>query len=337
MKVYTVPPLEDPRDARTLYPRLEAIGYDGAFSFEAKHDPFLPLAVAAEHTKTLRLGTAVAIAFARNPMNLASLAWGTQLLSGGRFCLGLGTQVRPHIEQRFSMPWSKPAARMREVVLAVCAIFAAWQRGEKLDFRGEHYRHTLMIPAFDPGPNPFGPPPILVGGFGPRMCEVAGENADGLLAHPFNTRESLTTLVLPAFERGLAKRGRTRRDVEVICATLVVTADDERDFARVVAAARKHIAFYGSTPAYRQTLDAHGWGDLHVELNRLSKLGRWDDMAGLIGDDVLHAIAVVGPRREIAAKLRARLAGIADGVSLTHNRAPDPEHWADVVRELKGR
>jgi probable F420-dependent oxidoreductase len=335
MKLYTVPPLEDPRDVRALYPRLEAIGYDGAFSFEAKHDPFLPVAVAAEHTKTLRLGTAVAIAFARNPMNLANLAWGAQLLSGGRFSLGLGTQVRPHVQHRLSMPWSKPTARMREIVLALRAIFASWQNGQRLDFRGEHHRHTLMIPAFDPGPNPFGPPPIFVGGFGPRMCEVAGETADGFLAHPFNTRESLTTLVLPALERGLAKRGQTRRDLEVICATLVVTADEERDFARVVAAARKHLAFYGSTPAYRQTLDAHGWGDLHVELNRLSKLGRWDDMTGLIGDDVLHAIAVVGPRREIAAKLRARLAGIADGVSLTHNRAPDPEHRADVVAEMK--
>jgi probable F420-dependent oxidoreductase len=335
VKLYTTAPLEDPRDARTLYPRLEAIGYDGAFSFEAKHDPFLPLAVAAEHTRTLRLGTAVAIAFARNPMNLASLAWGMQLLSAGRFLLGLGTQVRPHIEHRFSMPWSKPAARMREIVLALRAIFVAWQRGERLDFRGEHYRHTLMIPAFDPGPSPFGAPPVFVGGFGPRMCEVAGETADGFIAHPFNTQESLRRVVLPALERGLAKSGRTRAQLEVICATLVVTADGDRELARVVAAAKKQLAFYGSTPAYRQTLDAHGWGALHGELNRLSKLGRWDEMADLIGDDVLEAVAVVGRRREIAAKLRARLGGIADGVSLTHNRAPDPEHWADVVQELK--
>jgi probable F420-dependent oxidoreductase len=239
------------------------------------------------------------------------------------------------VEQRFSMPWSKPAARMREIVLALRAIFAAWQRGERLGFRGEHYRHTLMIPAFDPGPSAFGPPPIFVGGFGPRMCEVAGETADGFIAHPFNTRESLTKRVLPALERGLASSGRTRTQLEVICATLVVTADDERELARVVAAARKQVAFYGSTPAYRQTLDVHGWGGLHEELNRLSKLGRWDDMAGLIDDDLLEAIAVVGPRREIAARLQARLAGIADGVSLTHNRAPDPEHWADVVAELK--
>jgi probable F420-dependent oxidoreductase len=335
VKIYTTAPLEDPRDARTLYAELEAIGYDGAFSFEAKHDPFLPLAVAAEHTTRLRLGTAVAIAFARNPMNLANLAWGMQLLSGGRFLLGLGTQVRPHIEQRFSMPWSHPAARMRESVLALRAIFRTWQHGERLDFRGEHYRHTLMIPAFDPGPSPFGPPPVFVGGFGPRMCEVAGETADGFIAHPFNTRASLETLVLPALGRGLAKSGRTRAQLELICATLVVTADDERELARVALAAKKQLAFYGSTPAYRQTLDAHGWGALHGDLNRLSKAGRWDEMAGLVPDELLEAVAVVGARHEIAGKLRARLAGIADGVSLTHNRAPDPAHWADVVSELK--
>ena len=159
MQVYTTAPLEDPRDARTVYPHLEEIGYDGAFSFEAKHDPFLPLAVASEHTKNLRLGTAIAIAFARNPMNLANLAYGTQNITGGRFFLGLGSQVRPHILHRFSMPWSKPAARMREIVLAIKAIFDCWEGKAELDFRGEFYRHTLMIPAFNPGPNPFGPPP----------------------------------------------------------------------------------------------------------------------------------------------------------------------------------
>ena len=335
MRIYTTPPLEDPRSARTLYPELEAIGYDGAFSFEAKHDPFLPLATAAEHTQRLELGTAIAIAFARNPMNLANLAWGLQSLSGGRFILGLGSQVRPHIEKRFSMPWGKPATRMREIALAVRAIFEAWESGAPLRFEGEYYRHTLMIPAFDPGPNPYGPPRVYTAGFGPRMTEVAGEAADGFFAHPFNTRESLLQNTLPALERGLAESGRTRADLDVICATLVVTADEEEAFENAVLAARKQLAFYGSTPAYRSTLDCHGWGDLHLELNRMSKQGRWDEMATLIEDDVLEAIAVVGPRKEIAAKLRGRLEGIADGVSLTHNRAPDPSHWADVVRDLR--
>jgi probable F420-dependent oxidoreductase len=291
--------------------------------------------LAAEHTTRLRLGTAIAIAFARSPMNLANLAYGLQAISGGRFLLGLGSQVRAHIEHRFSQPWSRPAARMREIVLAVRAIFDHFEGRAELDFRGEFYRHTLMIPAFDPGPNPFGPPPIFTGGFGPRMTAVAGEVADGFFAHPFSTRKSLLEHTLPALERGLARSGRRRDELEIICATLVVTADREEDFERVRRAARKQLAFYGSTPAYRPTLECHGWGDLHSELNRLSKAGRWDDMAGLIEDDVLEAIAVVGPRSEIADKLRSRLAGIADGVSLTHNRAPDPEQWADVVADLK--
>jgi probable F420-dependent oxidoreductase len=335
MKVYTTAPMEDARDARTTFARLEEIGYDGAFSFEAKLDPFLPLALAAEHTTTLRLGTAIAIAFARSPMNLANLAHGLQAISGGRFVLGLGSQVRPHIEKRFSMPWSKPAARMRELVLAIKAIFACWEAEAALDFRGEFFTHTIMIPAFDPGPNPFGPPPVFTAGFGPLMTAVAGEVADGFFAHPFSSRKSLLEQTLPALENGLAKSGRKRKDLEVICAAMVVTADDEEAFERSKLAARKHLAFYGSTPAYRPTLDCHGWGDLQGELNRLSKQGRWDDMGDLIDDEILETLAVVGPRETIARKLRERLDGIADGVSLTHNRAPDPTHWADVVADLK--
>jgi probable F420-dependent oxidoreductase len=164
---------------------------------------------------------------------------------------------------------------------------------------------------------------------------LAGEVADGFIAHPFNSRQSLLANTMPALERGLEKSGRKRADFEIVCATLVVTADEDRDFERVKDAARKQLAFYGSTPAYLPTLEAHGWGELHVELNQLSKRGRWDDMAGLISDEILEAIAVVGPRGEIAAKLHARLEGIANGVSLTHNRAPDPDHWADVVADLK--
>ncbi len=335
MKVYTTAPLEDPREARSLYRELEEIGYDGGFSFEAKHDPFLPLALAAEHTSTLRLGTAIAIAFARNPMNLANLGSGLQAISEGRFVLGLGSQVRPHIEKRFSSVWSKPARRLREIVLAIRAIWDCWEGGAPLDFRGEFYNHTIMIPAFDPGPNPFGPPPILMAGFGPRMTEGAGEVGDGFIAHPFNSRKSLLENTLPALERGFALASRSRESFEIVCATLVVTAEGEEEFERVRVAAKKQLAFYGSTPAYRPTLDCHGWGELHLELNRLSKAGRWDDMTGLITDEVLETIAVVGPRAEIAGALEKRLEGIADGVSLTHNRAPDPTHWADVVAKLK--
>ncbi len=335
MRVFTTSHLEDPRDVRTVYPRLETIGYDGVFSFEAKHDPFLPLAVAAEHTHTVQLGTAIAIAFARNPMTLAYLGNDLQLVTGGRFVLGLGSQIRPHVVSRFSSVWSEPARRMREMVQAIGAVWTAWETGGALAFEGDFYRHTLMTPAFDPGPNEFGRPPVYVGGFGPRMVEVAGEVADGLIAHPFTTRESLETVTLPALERGIARAGRSRTDVQVICVTLIVSAVRDEDLERIKNVARGQLAFYGSTPAYRSTLDTHGWGDLHRELNRLSKQGRWDDMALLIDDDILEAVAVVGPPASIAPALRRRLAGIADGVSLTNNRSPDPDHWAGVVADLR--
>jgi probable F420-dependent oxidoreductase len=335
VQIFTTSALEDPRDVRVTYPRLEEIGYDGVFSFEAKHDPFVALAVAAEHTTRVQLGTAIAIAFARTPMNLAYLGNDLQLVTGGRFVLGLGSQVRPHIVHRYGAVWSEPAQRMHELVRAVGAVFDTWETGAPLAFEGEFYRHTLMIPAFDPGPNPFGRPPVFVGGFGPRMVAVAGEVADGLITHPFTTRESLERITLPALERGLAAVGRTRADVHVVCATLVVTSDREDELERLRAVARQQLAFYGSTPAYASTLECHGWGDLHPELNRLSKEGRWEAMAGLIDDDVLDAIAVVGEPASIAGKLRARLEGIADAVSLTNNRAPDPDHWAGVVTDLK--
>lgn len=335
LRIYTTAPLEDPRDARATFPALERAGYDGAFSFEAKHDPFLPLAVAAEHTTRLALGTAVAIAFARNPMTLANLGYDLQLLTGGRFLFGLGTQVRPHIERRFGAVWSEPARRMRELVQAIRAIWDCWEGKGPLRFEGEHYRHTLMIPAFDPGPNAFGPPPIYLGGVGPRMVEVAGEVADGFIAHPFATAQSLRTHVMPALERGLARAGRTRADITVICATIVVTAEREEELAQVRRAVKKQLAFYGSTPAYRSTLDSHGLGDLHPELNRLSKAGQWDAMTDLIDDALLDAVAIVRPRREVAAAIVERLGDLADGVSLTNNRAPDPTHWADVVADLK--
>jgi probable F420-dependent oxidoreductase len=204
-------PTDDLGSARSLYRELEDLGYDRAFSFEAKHDPFLPLAVAAEHTESIGLGTAVAIAFARTPMTIANAAWDLQTLSGGRFTLGLGSQIRPHVEQRFSMPWSRPAARMRELVLAIRAIWSCWQDGAPLDFDGEFYTHTRMVPAFNPGPLATPPPPVHLGAVGPAMTAVAGEVADGLLVHPVNTRRSLLELTLPRERRGPAGPSTTSR------------------------------------------------------------------------------------------------------------------------------
>jgi probable F420-dependent oxidoreductase len=335
MKVYNIPSQVDQGAARTAYRTLEDIGYDGAFTTETMHDPFITATLACEYTTTLRLGTSVAIAFARNPMTLANLGHDLQALSRGRFLLGLGSQIKPHIEKRFSAPWSRPAARMREMVLAIRAIWDCWDGKAPLDFHGSFYTHTLMTPVFNPGPNPFGPPPIFTGGFGPLMTAVAGEVADGFFIHGFASRRSIVENTLPALRKGLDKAGRERSDLEVIHVALVVTGDTEEAFARSKAAMKNALAFYGSTPAYLPTLQVHGWEGMQPELNRLSKEGRWDEMGGLIDDAMLEELSVVGERPQIAGKLRERFGDLVDGLILTHNRYPDPHHWADVVRDIK--
>lgn len=337
MRIAITVPTQDPRASGATFAALEAAGYDTGFSFESRHDPFLPLALAAEHTAHLRLGTAVAIGFARNPMVLANVGYDLQVLSEGRFVLGLGSQVRPHIENRFGETWSHPARRMRELVSAIRAIWAAWEGGAGLRFEGELYRHTLMTPAFDPGPNPFGTPPVFVGGFGPRMVAVAGEVADGLIVHPFTTRRSLEELVLPALAGGAERSGRSIDDVEVVWVTNVVTWSDEAERRTALASVKGQLAFYGSTPAYASTLALHGYGDLHLELNALSKQGRWDDMAARFPDALVAELAVVGSRDEIAEQIVARVAGITDSVGLVNSRNPDPGHFADVVADLRRR
>jgi len=327
--------VSDPRAAGPAARGLEAAGYDGGFTFEGPHDPFLPLAVAAEHTERIELFTAVAIAFARNPMLLANLGYDLQLQSRGRFLLGLGSQIRPHIEKRYSAAWSRPAARMRELVLAIRAIWACWHEGARLDFRGEFYRHTLMTPVFNPGPNPHGLPPIFVAGVGPRMTEVVGEVADGFFVHPFHTPAFIEQCTLPALERGFAKAGRARSDFTIACQTIVAAGSTDEELEAAKRAARAQISFYGSTPAYRPVLDCHGWGALQEELNRLSKRGEWGEMAGLISDEVLETVAVVGRTDEVPAKLRARCRPFADRVSLVSPSAPDPQRWAGVLRALR--
>ncbi len=335
MKIYTTVPTENPVAAGDLFHALESIGYDGAFTYETKHDPFLPLAVAAGHTERIALGTAIAIAFARNPMNLANIGYDLQVASRGRFILGLGSQIRPHIVNRYSSPWSHPARRMRELVLATRAIWDAWQGAAPLRFAGEFYRHTLMTPAFDPGPNPHGSPRIFLAGVQPRMIEVAGEVADGFIAHPFTTRRSLEDHILPALRKGFATSGRRRDQFEVMCVALIATGETDTEMAANREVVRKQLAFYGSTPAYRPTLDSHGWGDLHVELNGMSKQGMWDEMAALVSDEMLETIAVVAPRRQMAAALHARFSGLADAVSLENTRSPDPRNFADIVAAFR--
>jgi len=314
---------------------LEDLGYDGLLTAETSHDPFLPLVVAAEHTEHIELGTGIAVAFARNPMTLANLADDLQRFSRGRFVLGLGSQIRAHIEKRFSMPWSHPAARMRELILAMRAIWRCWNERERLDFRGDFYRHTLMTPFFDPGPNPFGSPKVFLAAVGPRMTEVAGEVADGIIVHGFTTERYLREVTLPAVERGLAAGGRRRADFEVSGPLFVVTGTTDEEVARAEQAVKQQIAFYGSTPAYRGVLELHGWGDLQGELNALSKEGKWVEMGGLIDDEVLRTFAVVAEPEAVGPALRARYGDVVDRCSFYAPYESDPERWRAVITSLK--
>ena len=312
---------------------IEEQGYNGLMSAETSHDPFLPLALAAPHTTEIELMTGIAVAFARNPMVLAHVAWDLQALSGGRFLLGLGSQIRPHITKRFSMPWSRPAARMEEMINAVRAIWACWQSGERLNFRGEFYRHTLMTPMFSPGPLDGPPPPILISAVGPLMTKVAGRAADGLVCHAFQTAEYLRDVTLPNVEAGLAEAGRDRSDFQISMPVFVVSGFEEAEVAARDARTREQIAFYGSTPAYRAVLEHHGWGDAQTELNRLSKQGRWVEMADVIDDDMLDAFAVVAEPHEVPARIAERFGGSLD--RLQFYAGVDAERWTPIIDEIK--
>ena len=315
--------------------RAEGLGYDGWWAFETKHDPFLGCAVAAERTERITLGTSIAVAFARNPMTVAVQANDVQALSGGRFVLGLGTQIKPHIVKRYSMEWSHPAPRMREFVLAVRAIWEAWATSSPLDFRGDFYTHTLMTPFFDPGPNPHGPPKIVMAAVGPMMTEAAGEVADGMFCHAFSTERYLREVTLPALQRGAEKAGRSLEGFELSAPSFIVAADSEQELNDGIAAVRSQIGFYGSTPAYRPVLEAHGWGELQDELNALTKRGAWDEIASLIDDEMLHTFAVVGTPEEAIEEVRRRYGDVATRVTLATPQGADPERWAPLFARLR--
>lgn len=296
--------------------KSEEAGYDAIWSSETSHDPLLPLLIAAEHTERVGLGTAIVVAFGRSPMTLALSAWDLNAFSGGRFLLGLGSQIKPHIEKRYSMPWSHPAPRMREFILAMRAIWDCWQNGTKLDFRGDFYTHTLMTPFFNPGSNPYGAPKVFLAAVGEGMTRVAAEVADGMLVHGFTTERYLREVTVPAIEAGLAASGRTRADYQLSYPAFVVTGDTEEEMAAAETGTRKQIAFYASTPAYRGVLECHGWGELQTELNSLSKRGEWDEMGRLVTDEILDAFAVRGTPEEIPAALHRRFGDIIDRISL---------------------
>jgi probable F420-dependent oxidoreductase len=291
----------DHLDAGKLAANFESEGYDGVYTFEGPHDPFLPLSIACGTTSTIDLMTSVAIGFARNPMILANLGYDLQLMSKGRFTLGLGSQIKPHIEKRFSMPWSSPAKRMGEMVAAIKAIWNAWQFDEPLNFRGEFYSHTLMTPFFNPRENPFGIPKILMAAVGPMMLKAAAENADGIIVHPFHSVKSFHELTLPAL-------GNSHKDegFEIAIGLIVGlgSTQDEIDKAKLSCASQ--ISFYGSTPAYKSMLEVHGFEDLHLKLNKLSKLGEWIKMRDILPDEIIEKFAIIGTPSEVARTILSR-------------------------------
>jgi probable F420-dependent oxidoreductase len=268
-------------------------------------------------------------------MLLANTGNDLQAFSKGRFILGLGSQIKPHITKRFSMPWSHPAPRMRELILATRAIWDCWNNGTKLDFRGDFYTHTLMTPFFNPGPNPYGPPKVFLAGVGELMTEVAGEVADGFLCHGFTTERYLRDVTIPALERGRAKAGKTMEGFEIVGPSFVVTGADEKELAAASTGTKQQIAFYGSTPAYRPVLELHGWGGLQDELNTLSKQGKWVEMGGLIDDEILNTFAVVGEPKRIAPELHSRYGDCIQRISFYAPYRSDPVRWKQVLADLK--
>jgi probable F420-dependent oxidoreductase len=317
----------------------ERSGYSGLWTSETRHEPFLQCLTAANATTTATVGTSIAIAFARTPMTMAHVGYDLAEYSGGRFILGLGSQVKPHIERRFSMPWSRPAPRMREFILAMRAIWACWTDGVPLKFHGEFYTHSLMTPFFTPRPHAYGPPPVYLAGVGPAMTEVAGEVADGFFVHPFTTVRYLREVTLPALLRGRARRdlsglpagdhgaaagAETPGDVKdanldgfAVCGpSFITTGRTEEEMTRAVEGTKKQIAFYASTPAYLPVLELHGWADVQPETNQLSKQGRWDDMGTVITDEMLHEFSVVGTPEEVSKGLLDKIGSIYDRASL---------------------
>lgn len=314
--------------------QLRDAGVSGVFTFEGPHDVFAPLTLAAG-VGGLDLMTNVAIGFPRNPIHLAHQANDHQLLSGGRFTLGLGTQIRAQIEKRFGAAFDHPVDRMVELVAALRAIFDSWNTGARLDFRGDYYRHTLMTPTFSPGPNPYGAPPIYVGALGPRLTRAAAAHADGLLVMPFSSKRFLRDSTMSAVNAGLAQAGRKPEDFAVIPEIIVATGATDAEVQAAETATRKLLGFYASTPAYAPVLAAHGWGDLQPELNALSKQGRWAQMGELIDDEVLHTIAACGTPAQVAAHIRDRVDGISDTVCVYQAAPVAPAVVGEIVDNVR--
>jgi probable F420-dependent oxidoreductase len=307
----------------------ENLGFNTLWSPETMHDPFLPGALIAEHTHKLSFGTAVAIAFARSPATLAYTAWDLAQASGGRFILGLGTQVKAHIERRFGMPWPESVVgKLREQIDAVRAFWNTWQTNQPLNYRSEHYKLTLMSPFFNPGPSKFPNIPIYIAGVNTGLAKLAGETAQGFYAHPFHTPRYLREVILPAIQQGAAKAGRTPTEIKVCTSAFVVTSPEEETFVRA------QIAFYASTPSYRPVMELHGWEDIARQLSALAARSAWIEMPALVGDDILHECAVIAPPSELPAALLERYQGLVDrlGIYLPFMPGERDEFWKNLLQ-----
>jgi probable F420-dependent oxidoreductase len=316
--------------------RAEELGFGCLWSSETKHDPFLPLAAASSTTTRIKLGTAIAVAFPRSPMVLAHIAWDLQAASGGRFSLGLGTQVKGHNERRFSIPWESPGPRLREVVAALRAIWDCWQHGTKLNFKGRYFRFDLMTPFFNPGPIADPQIPVQIAGVNPYMCRMAGEIADGLHVHSFHSATYLREVVRPAVDEGLRHAGRSSSSFTYRASTMVVLGDTEEEHARSRSAVRQQIAFYASTRTYEPVLAVHGFADLLPHLHRKSLEGDWQGMASLVPDELVDVVAVTGTLETLGARIKERYAGLCDRIEIYPAWQPslDDPRVARLVREF---
>ncbi len=313
----------------------EEAGFDAFTSPEIDNDPFQTLTAACLGTSTVGLRSAIAVAFPRRPMITASASWALQANSGGRFALGLGTQVKGHNERRFSVPWAKPATRLREYVESLRAIWRCWQLGEKLDYRGEFYNFSLMTPEFSPKPNNLPPIPVYTAAVRSRMLKLAGQVSNGVRLHGFCTRRYLTDVVYPSLEEGLAESGRPREQFEVCGGGFIATGPDEEAVMKAREWVRYRLSFYGSTRTYAPVLEAHGWGDLCTELHAMSKTGRWKEMASRISDEVLQAFTAVGTYENIAPEIERRFGGLSDCVELGTPEGVEPGPLREIIQDIQ--
>jgi probable F420-dependent oxidoreductase len=323
MRILTSVSGHDLNDIGDVCNNLETLGFTDLSAQENKQDAFLPLAIAATHSKSLKLRTSVSIAFARSPMSSAMMSWDIQAASKGRFTLGLGSQVKGHNVRRFSVPWSPPAPRMREYVQSVRAIWDCWENGTRLDYQGEHYQFSLMTPNFAPEPLGTPVPKIQIAAVGPAMMKVAAEECDGVMLHGFCTRKYLQERIMPRLEKGLRSAGRSRDQFEISGGGFVATGPDDEAVQKLFEWVRMRIGFYGSTPSYWPVFEVHGLQDLGLKLNEMSKKEQWDEMTKEIPDDVVHLFAAVGRHDELVGALTERFGGMTDIVGLPEDTPPD--------------